>query len=420
MNDNHDDDLVRRLDRLGAVTPTPEATNHAMGRVRLTLAANPVAEHPRRARHLLNRWAAIAAMLLAVAGLSFWLIPTISTGRAWADVQAAMKSAHSVTFRESGHAQGEPDKKPRKSFLLDNGLCRFEEGDGAYSIADFANSRQLYVDPQKRTAFLMQGMANMPPANLYEFVKNLPGHATARPLPGKNIDGRDVLGFAVKVNDQDAVVWADAKTRLPVRIEVEFKDKEGKKVAEETIDDFVFDKELDAKLFSFDPPAGFTLTTTGLAKLPAASDDTRLMKPLVTPLVGIGPVRFGTSIADVEKLLGKADSVKEVNKNGLTEISYGSRGYFIGAGKASGVIMITGVAQAAWGTKVRDFAGKTDKDIGMGASAADVIRAYGEPTSKETKEGSTYLNYNNYLQCHFTLFNDRLVSMAFSRPRPAK
>ena len=139
----------------------------------------------------------------------------------------------------------------------------------------------------------------------------------------------------------------------------------------------------------------------------------------MTPLVGIGPVKFGTSIADVEKLLGKADSVKEVSKNGYTEISYWSRGYFFGAGKTAGVVTVSCSAQAALATKTRDFAGKTDKGIAMGARGADIIRAYGEPDSKNSGEWATHMKYNR-LQCDFTLHGDRLVMMNFNRPRPAK
>ncbi len=417
MNVISDDEPVRRLNRLRAVTPTAEATGRALEGVRRALAENPVPVRP-ALPSVANRWAPIAALLLVTAGLTGWLIFSPPSGRAWADVQAAMKAVHSVTFRETTRKAGQPDNVSR-AWILSNGLCHMEPPNGHYIVADFAKGRIFDVDPQHRSATLWQGVSNKPPANLYELIKNLPGDATARPLAGKNIDGRDVLGFAVKVEGHEATVWADSRTRLPVRIESDKKDEKGKKVGEEILDDFVFDKELDPKLFSFEPPAGYQFVTLGTAELPAAPNDPNLIKPTVTPLVGIGPVKFGTSIADVEKLLGKADEIKEFGQNGYTEIRYWSRGYIFGAGMTSGVVTITCGAQAAWATKIRDFAGKTDKGIGIGTSAADIIRAYGEPSSKESNNGSTYLTYNP-LQCHFTLFGDKLVSMTFNRPRPAK
>ena len=118
----------------------------------------------------------------------------------------------------------------------------------------------------------------MPPADMYQFIKNLPGDSTARPLPGKKIDGREVLGFTVKVKDQEWTVWADARTRLPVRVEFEAKDDKGKIIGDVSYDEFVFDKGLDLKLFSFDPPAGYKLQTFGIAGLPSAPNDPQLVE----------------------------------------------------------------------------------------------------------------------------------------------
>jgi outer membrane lipoprotein-sorting protein len=267
MNDITEEELVRRLNRLGNVVPTPEATGHALKRVRCALAENPVPVRPAR-RSVANRWAAIAAMLLVTAGLSGWLVFSPPTGRAWADVQAAMKAVHSVTFRETEQEPGQPDNVSR-SWILSNGLCRMEPPNGHYIVADVAKGQILDVDPQHRSATLWRGVSNKPPTNFYELVKNLPGDATARPLPQKKLDGREALGFAVKVEGQEVTVWADARTRLPVRIEIDDKDSEGKKIGEKIIDDLVFDKDLDVRLFSFEPPAGYKFFTIGPTELPA-------------------------------------------------------------------------------------------------------------------------------------------------------
>ena len=67
MNDTHDE-VVSRLKRLGALTPTPEATSLALDRVRSALAASPVPDPPSRWRLVRNRWAGIAAMALSLLG----------------------------------------------------------------------------------------------------------------------------------------------------------------------------------------------------------------------------------------------------------------------------------------------------------------------------------------------------------------
>jgi hypothetical protein len=233
-------------------------------------------------------------------------------------------------------------------------------------------------------------------------------------LPGKKIDGRDVRGFAVKVFGLDWTVWADAKTHLPVRMETRGKNEEEKGVEvdiEIVHDEFVFDKELDPALFSLEPPAGYKLTALGTDKLPDAPSDPALRSPVITPLVGIGPVKFGMSRQDVERLFGKPDSVERASLN------YGSRGFFIQVGKTQGVAIISCASQETFATKIRDFGGKTDKGIALGAHLADIERVYGSPDQKRNNGGSTYLHYNK-LRADFTLFGDKLVEMMFQRPPP--
>jgi outer membrane lipoprotein-sorting protein len=416
MNDFPDDNLIRRLSRLADVEPTPDATRRALERVRRVLVENPVYHAPLRRRVMLKHVAAAAAVVLGAGGLFAWLLlPSSAVLANFADVQAALKAAHSVTCRQTIHREGQPDQVTH-IFVLGSGLWRAEDRDGSYTVIDTAKHKTLAVDPKKRRALLLQG-ANLPQVNLYEKIKNLPNDTSARPLPAKKLDGKDVLGFRVKMFDLDATVWADAKTRLPVRIEAEEKNADGK-LSRLTLDEFVFDKELDPKLFSFEAPPGYKLDVQGIAELPAAPEDPKLKNLIVTPLVGIGPVKFGMSREQVEKALGKADAVQAEGKNGYVSMNYGSRGVFLGVSKTLGVVTISCVSQATFAIRIRDFTGKTDKGIALGEPLADVIKVYGEPDHKETNHGSTYVSYNR-LQASFTFFDGKLVQMLFTKPRPA-
>jgi outer membrane lipoprotein-sorting protein len=409
--------LIRRLERLGNIKPTPEATRHALERVQRALLQDSMTNLTSRRKSVRKRFAVAAVVLLGIGSLFAWLLPLPAPARAaFADVQAAMKSSRSVTCRQVTRTRGKPDETIRL-LILDNGLCRSEEGDGNYTIMDTGKHRVLLVNAQKREATLVEGW-NTPQVNLYDHIKNLPSDASARALPGKKIDGKDARGFVVKMQGHDLTVWADAKTLLPVRIEVEERDDKGKK-DEVIIDDFVFDKELDPKLFALEPPAGYKVETKGVAEFPPVPSDPQLKELVVTPLVGLGPVKFGMSRTEVEQLLGKPDAAEERGQNGYIHMNYGSRGFFIGVSKQFGVTTISCVAQKVMATRVRDFSGKTDKGIALGASMADILRAYGEPVSKETNMGTTYLRYNK-LEAEFTLHSDRLLQMMFNRPRPAK
>ena len=427
MHDSHEVELSRRLARLADVKPTADATRHALDRVRQALAHAPAAGPSLRGGVLMNRVAAAAA-LLAVVGLFAWLLPrSMSAGSAFAGVQAAMKSVRSVTFRQTTRVAGQPDTQPDTTshgMVLGNGLWRADESDGSYFIADAATHTSLYVNPRTREARLMRGV-NLPQPNLYELIKNLPSQASARALPGKKIDGKDVLGFVVKMAGPDwpsgrpapdLTVWADAKTRLPVRIEARETDDQGKST-EVIVDQFVFDTALDSKLFSLEPPAHDKLETKGTDNFPNSPTDPRLKDLVVTPLVGIGPVKFGMSREEVERLLGKPDGASLAPG----QLNYGSRGLFltVSQNKKFGFFTFACVAQKGQLYRVRDFSGKTDKGIGLGSSAGDIIRAYGPPDTKDADEGSTSLSYDK-LQAIFQLLDDKLVQMIFSRPRPAK
>jgi hypothetical protein len=307
--------------------------------------------------------------------------------------------------------------------ILANGVCRTEQTDGGYTVTDPGKRRALLVRPDKNEATLLQGL-NTPSVNLYELLKNLPGDASARPLSGKKLDGKEVLGFAVPAPCKDGclkgkeitlTVWADPRTRLPLRIETADKDEKGDP-AEIVVDQIVFDGALDAKLFDLEPPAGYKLRTEGVAELPPAPADPQPGDLVVTPRKGVDPVEFGMSREQVEEALGKADGVQEVGKNGYVEMNYGSRGLFLGVSKTLGVVTISCSCQQVTLLRIRDFGGKTDKGIALGAGIADVIKAYGEPTKKETNEGSTYLDYDK-LGAWFTFFGDRLVQIQINRPR---
>jgi hypothetical protein len=84
----------------------------------------------------------------------------------------------------------------------------------------------------------------------------------------------------------------------------------------------------------------------GTTELPAAPKNPQQKDLIVTPLVGIGPVKFGMSRADVEKALGKADAAQEQGKNGYVQLNYGSRGFFIGVSKTRGVVIFSCSSQS--------------------------------------------------------------------------
>ncbi len=356
---------------------------------------------------------ACSSLATVAALLAAWLLlPEPQAAAGWSEVRAAMESHRSLTCRQVIREKGKPDDISRCQILGD-GRSRFDEADGSYTVIDATKHRQMHVQTKERQATLMEGV-RVPPANLYEIIKGLPQDTTAKALPAKKIDGRDVLGFVVKVEEAEQTVWADAATRLPVRIEaVDESDKDGP--VELIVDEFKFDEPLDPKLFAFEAPGGYQVKTTGSANFPDAPTEPDLKNLVVTPLVGIGPLKFRVSRDEVEKVLGKPDSVNEPVPGGLAILNYGSRGLFLHVSPKMGLLLVMCTSQKASATRVRDFGGKTDKGITLGATKAEIIKAYGEPESQEEAEGTVMLSYGK-LRVNFTLVGDKVVEMMFNRP----
>jgi hypothetical protein len=119
----------------------------------------------------------------------------------------------------------------------------------------------------------------------------------------------------------------------------------------------------------------------------------------------------------VEDILGKPELTEVAPKGGSVQLGYQSLGVFITVGKTRGVVIITCTSRAVTLGRLNDFSGRTDKGIALGASSADIVRAYGAPDSKRTEQGTTFFSYAR-LELNFTLADDRLVQIFFSRQRP--
>ncbi len=413
MNLFNDEELIRRLKRLNAVQPAPAAMNQALDRVRQSLVKDS-SNKPRWGNKIvLKHVAAAAAVLIVVGGTLVWFWPASSPAQAsFGELQQVMKAVRSVTCRQTTRGGDEPAQTTQWMFLAD-GRARFENSDGSSSILDPTKARMLILNPKKREAKLWLGIKT-PPVNPYELFKNLPNDASARRLPGKKIDGKEVLGFAVKVVGEEATLWADARTRLPLRIEAEQKGEQGKTITS-VLDDFIFDRELDPKLFSMEPPAGYKVDTLGVAELPPPPADPKLKDLVVTPWVGIGPVKFGMSREEIENLFGRADAVVEGKNN--VDLNYGSRGFTLGVRKNVGLWTIWCKTQEfSLPFRINDFSGKTDKGIAMGASKADIMRVYGKPDAENIIQTTTQLAYREP-DVSFTIVNDKLIQMNFMYQR---
>ncbi len=375
----------------------------------------------------------IAAATLLAAATAALLIPR-KTSAAFdlAEVQRRMATTQTVTFTQDDLLNGKPRDSMRLIVSGPN-LVRSEFA-GGYSVSDFRAHKVIIVDSKRKHATVLEGTAFPVPeqTNFYLLFRDIAKNPT-KTLPGREVDGKPAVGFLVVVDGHEGTVWVNPESKLPVRVEQT--SKEGNDVVEQVMRDIVFDRPLDDSLFRMDPPEGYEVETRGVASLAAEPEDKALAAPTIVPLVGLGPARFGMTKDEVVKVLGKPD--REFMQGRVTFLSYYSRGFelwFLPADHPRhGLHHASCFGQHGFAIKVREFQGKTDKGLGLGATRAEIVKAYGPPdhetisrmkdvfgekaANPEAPTGQTDIRYVK-LGLLFTLYNDKAYQIWIDAPRP--
>ncbi len=140
---------------------------------------------------------------------------------------------------------------------------------------------------------------------------------------------------------------------------------------------------------------------------------------IIEPLVGIGPVRFGSSKDQVIEHFGRPDKVMAEG----TKLNYvASKGLGFTVDSELGLQMIQCWSDN-WPTKlpfaVTTFVGRTKEGIGIGATQEEIVAAYGQPdrTGTDSYKGVIQgLDYDK-LRIKFSLWQDKLISMTLEAPK---
>ena len=337
-------------------------------------------------------------------------------------------------------------EEPCRMLIRAPSVVRIENPDGTYVITDFVRRKALLVDPAKKSARVLEGLnppGGLPDRSLYDLFRTI-ADRPIRSVPPRLIAGKEAPGFVVqnpmpagggsdlKLPEAQTTAWVDPLTKIPMRIETVT--REGGATTTEITSIIAFDRPLDTKLFDLTPPEGYEVETLGVPALRAepAAKAKEAAEMIVTPSVGIGPVRFGMTADQVIRLLGEPDKIVSPNKD-YKLLEYYSRGFSVHATTQRGVLMVTCYTSKFFAFRVRDFAGRTDKGIKMGASRSAIEQAYGKPSSvreatmkdvfgkrandPDKKTGQVDLTYNNP-GLTFSLHDNALDSIMIRAPRP--
>jgi outer membrane lipoprotein-sorting protein len=225
-----------------------------------------------------------AAALAALGGLFYFgSVLLVGTPVAFAEVAQKLRDAEGFACKATVQAPDRKEAVVMQFFVKGPGWVRIEGPGGQITIAqpEPKKYRVLTLDPAARTALLLdQKKPDRPqdppelrvpargPALPFAQAKQGPGPSDlqlpeklrrlvekeAQPVGRKQTDGVQAQGFRVREGQVEWLIWADPKTRLPVRVEVTYPD--GGRV---TLSDFRFNPALDDALFSLEVPKGYKL-----------------------------------------------------------------------------------------------------------------------------------------------------------------
>jgi hypothetical protein len=300
--------IERVFRELSQIEPDGNAAVRAVEHARETISTRPVVG-------ILSRWVgavsgrylAAAAGLVIAASLALWFALGGSNGAvAIAEVLQQLEAVKTVQYVET-RSDIPRDGKPRGPTVVtrvqilgryrqrkeiisvtpgeDLGEgSRWSQGpelEGLVSIVDLQQGRMVSLSPKDKRFHVIQKIMGISPddgslhesevkpvpeADFYQQMRAIPTDE-AEKLAERIVDGKSAVGFrTVEAVDLQGgtdtltrTYWVDAKSKLPVRIEVEHRSTVPRHGQSRWVhSDFVFDAPLDESLFSTDPPEGYT------------------------------------------------------------------------------------------------------------------------------------------------------------------
>jgi outer membrane lipoprotein-sorting protein len=206
----------------------------------------------------LTRLATAAVVIIAVIITAHRYGRTIDgTSIAFADVLKQINNFRPYVYKQTVRVAGNPDDI-RQIMYLTLSQRREIRSDGSIWIFDMSEKpvKVLALYPGKKEA-MKQTLEDMGPVKDFDLLRTLGERkdGTEENLGEKTIDGHAVKGFHLLDKINDFTVWADAKTGLPIRVEL---------VQEQIkrtiiLEDFKFDANLDPSFFNTNTPQGYSV-----------------------------------------------------------------------------------------------------------------------------------------------------------------
>jgi hypothetical protein len=187
---------------------------------------------------------------------------------AYADMPASGRRHGTLTCKVSFRAPGETAKVT----ALEPFYVRIERSTGKGWLLDRRQRKLILVDSAKKTAKIIRAIKSQP-KDLYQTLSDfrIACRRSAEQIGQRRIGQKQTMGFhlAREGRYDETIVWLDAQTQMPVRIELLGTNRWGQKEPEIVYSDIVFDVDLDESLFELDL-AGYDVEEA--VGVPAAGD----------------------------------------------------------------------------------------------------------------------------------------------------
>jgi len=186
------------------------------------------------------------------------------------EVVANLVKARTARYDMTVTVAGQPTIKAKAYFLAPSHF-RQEMDNGFVNIADWKTRKMVGLDSANKIATVIT-MVNLPAdpdgerqKNQFEMIRDRlqkavgDQEAKIESLGEKQLDGRTVVGFRLSTRPMPMTVWADPKTKFPIRIDAVMM---GPPRTEVVMSNYEFDIKLDKSKFSTEVPDGYKITKT--------------------------------------------------------------------------------------------------------------------------------------------------------------
>jgi outer membrane lipoprotein-sorting protein len=252
-----------------------------------------------------------AALLVAAGGLAYF-VGFYSPGAtlAFDEVARPLSEATSLSYTMTTQVSGVKDPISLRVLFKAPNLVRSERPGESAVVADVKNYKMLVLDLKNKTALLQEGKlgdekdaGESSPVRMLEELRKLV-EKEGKPAGKKRIGDVEAQGFLVKSKGHEMTVWADPKSKRPLRIEMSVRVSDLE--AQIVLSDFRLNPKLDDDLFRLTPPEGYRLEKIKTEAGKPDEDVAKLLRMYADKSGGTFPKRFD-DWPDYDKVLGTKD-----------------------------------------------------------------------------------------------------------------